>query len=365
MQVRESLLNRRFMDKPARVIRFHKPGGPEVLKVEERSLPEPKGKEVLIRVLAIGLSRVDVLWRDGAYFEQPVLPAGVGYDAAGIIESIGPEVTTLKIGDHVSTFPAVSLLNYTAHGEMILYPEDALFVYPRNLNFNQAAAVNTGLFAAYFALVKLAGLQPGQYVVVTAASSSMGVALIQVAKLLGAKIIAITRSYLKRQQLTAAGADHVIVAGIDDVQETILEITADDGAHVVCDGVGGPGLEELVWATKRFGHVIVYGYIGAMEDATSLPLGACFLRGLNLHASYKIFDFTGHPGLGIPPNRRAIERAKQFVFDCLAAELFKPTIDRVFVGLEEYAAAHKYMGTNAQIGKIIVSLDKETVHQNR
>jgi NADPH:quinone reductase-like Zn-dependent oxidoreductase len=348
------------MDKTARVIRFHKTGGPEVLKAEELLLPEPKGSEVSMRVNAIALSRIDILWREGSYFEQAILPAGIGYDAAGVVESVGPEVKTLRVGDHVSTFPAVSLLDYTAHGEAILYPEEALFVYPRNFNLGQAAAVNSGLFAAYFAFVELAGVQPNQYVVITAASSSMGIAGIQLAKALGAKIVAVTRCEAKRQHLTTAGADHVVIAGIDDVHETVLEITGGDGVDVVYDGVGGPGLEELVWATRRFGHVIVYGHLGAMEDATPLPLGACFLRGLNLHASYKIFDFTGHSRLGIPPNRGAIERAKRFVFDGLASELFKPKIDRVFAGLEQYAAAHDYMGTNAQIGKIIVALNERT-----
>ena len=345
------------MDKIARVIRFHKTGGPEVLKMEETILPEPRGQEILVRALAIGLSRVDALWREGAYFEEPALPAGIGYCAAGVVEAIGPEVTIIKVGDHVSTLPAVSLLDYPAHGEIIRYPEAALFVYPRNLNSIQAAAINTGLFGAYFAFVELSGLQPNQYVVITAASSSMGVAAIQVAKRLGAKPIAITRSEMKEEQLTSAGADHVIIAGLVDVQEAILEITSDEGVQVIYDGVAGPGLEELVWATRKFGHVIVYGYLGAMEEVTPLPLGACFLRGLNLHPSYKIFDFTGHPRLGIPPNRGAVERAKRFVFDGLAAGLFKPKIDRVFTGLEQYAAAHEYLGTNVQVGSIIVSLE--------
>jgi NADPH:quinone reductase-like Zn-dependent oxidoreductase len=347
------------MNRSARVIRFHKTGGPEVLKVENMLLPEPRGREVSVRVLAIGLSRVDALWREGAYFEEPALPAGIGYCAAGVVEAVGPGVTNIKVGDHVSTLPAVSLLDYTAHGEVILYPEDALFVYPKNVSFNQAVASSSGSFAAYFALVELAHLQPDQYVVVTAASSSMGVAAIQVAKRLGAKPIAVTRSELKIDQLTAAGADHVIVAGVDDVQETILDLTDDDGAHVIYDGVAGPGLEELVWATRKFGYVIIYGYLGAMEEMTPLPLGACFLRGLNLHTSYKIFDFTGHPRLGVPPNGEALERAQRFVFNGLQAGLFRSRIDRVFTGLEQYAAAHEYLGTNTQTGKILVSLETE------
>jgi NADPH:quinone reductase-like Zn-dependent oxidoreductase len=351
------------MDKTARVIRFHKTGGPEVLKAEELRLPKPKGSEVLMRVNAIALTRTDILWREGAYFEEPVLPSGIGYDAAGVVELIGPEVKIFRVGDRVSTFPAVSLLNYTAHGEAAIYPEDALFVYPQNLNSRQAAAVNSGLFAAYFALVELAGVQPNRYVMITAASSSMGVAAIQMAKAVGAKVVAVTRSEEKREHLTAAGADHVVIAGIDDVQEAVLDITAGDGADVIYDGVGGPGLEELVWVTKRFGHIIVYGHLGAMEDTTPLPLGACFLRGLNLHTSYKIFDFTGHSRLGIAPNRGAIERAKQFIFDGLASERFKAKIDRVFVGLEQYAAAHDYMGTNVQVGKIIVALNGASVGQ--
>jgi NADPH:quinone reductase-like Zn-dependent oxidoreductase len=346
------------MENTTKVIRFYRNGGPEVLKTEEIVRPQPKGSEVSLRVRAIALNRTDLLWREGSYFEQPVFPAQIGYDAAGVIESVGPEVENLKVGNRVSTFPAVSLLDYTAHGEVAIYPEHALLAYPENLNSVQAAAAGTGLFAAYFALVELAALKPEQHVVVTAASSSMGIGAIQLVNALNAQSIAITRSMAKRERLAAAGAHHVLVAGSDDVQEAILEITRGHGADVVYDGVGGPGLEELVWATKRFGHVIVYGYLGGMANTTPLPLGACFLRGLNLHASHKIFDFTGHPRLGIPANPAAIERAKRLVCGGLASELFKPVVDRVFFGLEEYAAAHAYMGTNAHIGRIIVSLDE-------
>src|SRR5260370_988564 len=163
-------------------------------------------------------------------------------------------------------------------GEELILPD---------LNGGGAAAVNSGLFAAYFALIELAGLQPNQYVVITAASSSMGIAAIQLAKTLGAKIVAVTRSEAKGRHLTTAGADHVVFAGVDDVQETVLEITGGDGVDVVYDGVGGPGLGERGGARKSFGRLIVYGYLVAMEDRTPVALGACFLLGLNLDTRYR------------------------------------------------------------------------------
>jgi NADPH:quinone reductase-like Zn-dependent oxidoreductase len=344
------------MNKAVKVIRFYKTGGSDMLKIEEAQLSRPKANEVLVRVQALAVSRPDLLWREGSYFEEPELPAQIGYDAAGVVELVGPKVKTLKVGDRVSTFPAASLLDYTAHAESIIYPETALLVYPQNITPMQAAAVNTGLFTAYFALVELACLKRGQHVVITAASSSMGIAAIQITKAIDAKSIAVTRSEAKEEALLAIGADQVIIAGREDVQEAILDLTDGLGAEVIYDAVAGPGLEELLWATKRSGHVIVYGHLGAMEHVTVLPLGACFLRAINVHASFRVFDFTGHPRLGLKAKSGAIERAKKFIFDGLASELLSAKIDRIFFGLDEYAAAHRYAETNTQIGKIAVAL---------
>jgi NADPH:quinone reductase-like Zn-dependent oxidoreductase len=347
------------MSKAVKVIRFYKTGGSDVLKIEEAQLSRPKATEVLVRVQALTISRPDLLWREGSYFEDPELPARIGYDAAGVVESVGPEVKTLKVGDRVSTFPATSLLDYTAHAEHIIYPETALLVYPLNITPVQAAAVNTGLFTAYFALAELADLKRDQHVVITAASSSMGIAAIQIAKAIGVKSIAVTRSEAKEEALREVGADQVIIAGREDVQEAILDLTDGLGAEVIYDAVAGPGLEELVWATKRSGHVIVYGHLGAMEYGTLLPLGACFLRAINVHASFRVFDFTGHSRLGLKAKSDAIDRAKKFISDGLEAEVFSAKIDRVFFGLDEYATAHRYAETNNQVGKIAVDLSND------
>jgi NADPH2:quinone reductase len=344
------------MSEAAKVIRFYRTGGAEVLRIDEVRLPPLVKNEVLVRVQAVAVSRADLLWREGSYFEEAEFPAKIGYDAAGVVESVGPAVKRLKVGDRVATIPAVSLLDYSAHGEAIIYPETGLVMRPENLTPVEAASVNTGLFSAYFALLELAQLKRDQYVVITAASSSMGVAAIQMANAIGARSIAVTRSEAKKEALLQVGAHQVIIAGSEDVQEAIMELTEGSGAEVIYDAVAGPGLEELVWATRRSGHVIVYGYLGAMECATLLPLGACFLRAINLHGSFRVFEFTGHPRLGFRAKSAAIERAKKFISDGLVSKVFSVKVDRVFFGLNEYAAAHRYLETNAQIGKITVSL---------
>jgi NADPH:quinone reductase-like Zn-dependent oxidoreductase len=344
------------MNRHARVIRFHRTGVPEVLQIDEIELPSLKNNEVLLKMDSLAISRADILWREGDYVEDPILPAQIGYEAAGIVDSIGSNVKTLRPGDRVSTFPAASLIDYAAHGEQIVYPESSLLTYPPNLNPGQAASANTALFLAYFALVELAGLQRGRYVVITAATASTGIAALQLAKRLGAKCIAITRSSSRRVELTSAGADHVIVAGEEDIRDAILDLTDGLGADLIYDAVGGPGLEELVWATRRLGRIVVYGALGNGTAETRIPLGACFVRGVRVCAAVKIFDFTGNRRLGIAPDRAAVERAKTFVAEGLAAEIFTPKIDRVFVGLEQYRLAQSYMETPDRKGKVVISL---------
>jgi NADPH:quinone reductase-like Zn-dependent oxidoreductase len=212
------------------------------------------------------------------------------------------------------------------------------------------------LFLAYFALVELAGLKSCEYVVVTAATASTGIAALQLANMLGAKSIAVTRSGSKRGELIAAGADNVIVVGEEDVRDAIFAITDGLGADLIYDAVGGPGLEELAWATKRLGRIIIYGALGATDQGTRLPVGACFFRGVKVYTGITIFDYTGNPRLGLPPKPEAINRAKTFITKGLATGTLTPKIDRVFNGLEEYQLAHKYMATNGRNGKIIISL---------
>jgi NADPH:quinone reductase-like Zn-dependent oxidoreductase len=337
-------------------MQFHQTGGPDVLRIDEIPLPEPHGDEVRVRVQAIALTRADTLWRSGTYVEDPILPSRIGYDIAGVVEAVGPEVKSLAVGDRVSAIPATSVQQYGNHGETAIYPESSLLEYPARLTPEQATSANNGLFAAYFPFVEIAAIQPGQFVVLTAGSSTTALAALQVARKLGARSIATTRTSAKKSELLREGYDHVIVSEEEDVTARILELTGGQGADLVYDAIAGPGVEALAWATKKLGHLVIYGGLGAGIDPTPLPLWATFRRTVKLYAGYKVFDFTGNAGMGIPPNVTATERARRFVYDGLAEGAFIPRIDRVFAGLEQYADAHRYMESNSQFGKIVIRL---------
>jgi NADPH2:quinone reductase len=344
------------INRKTRAIRFHQIGGPEVLSIDEIEVPQLKDDEVLLRMEALAISRADMLWREGVCAEDPIFPARIGYEAAGVVESVGRKVQTIRPGDRVSTFPTASLTEYAAHSEVAIYPGSSLFLYPTNLNPQEAAAANTGLFLAYFALLELARLGRDQYVVITAATASTGIAALQVAKKCAAKSIAVTHSASRKEQLIGIGADHVIVVGEEDARDRVFEITDGLGADVIYDAVGGPGLEELMWATKRFGWIIVYGALGSGTQETRLPLGACLARGVKINAGMTAFDFTGDRRLGFVPNLPAVKRAKTFIAEGLADGILRPPIDRVFFGLEQYRLAQQYMETSDRIGKVVISL---------
>ncbi|TCC52104.1 hypothetical protein E0H73_39875 [Kribbella pittospori] len=320
-------------------------------------LVEPEGNEVRVRVEALALNRADLLWRMGAYIEDPRLPAGIGYDFAGVVEAVGPNVTSLRIGSRVSSFPIASLNTYQNHGETAVYPEDGLIEYPSELSPEEATAVNTTVLTAYFALVEVAKTGPGDAVVMTAGSSATALAALQIAHMRGAIAIATTRTRSKAAQLAAAGFDHVIALDGEDVAARVLEITDGRGAHLVYDAVAGPGLEHLALATRVRGHIIVYGALGTTNgEVTPLPLASTFARTIRLYAGYKIYDFTGHPQLGLPRDHDATARGTAFLLEGLRTGQLRPRIDRVFRGLEQYADAQRYMESNTQSGKIVVSL---------
>src|ERR1700681_4374626 len=195
----------------SRVIKFAKAGGPDVLEFIEAQLPAPGPREVRIEVKAIGINRADSMWRTDKYVEPVKFPAGLGYEAAGVVEAVGKDVTDVAVGDAVSTIPAFSLNQYSTYGEVILAPDHAVVKHPKSLSFVDAASVWMMFITAYGALVFDAHVKTGDFVIIPAASSSVGFAAIPIAHYAGATPIALTRTSKKKQRLHEAGAAHVIV----------------------------------------------------------------------------------------------------------------------------------------------------------
>jgi NADPH:quinone reductase-like Zn-dependent oxidoreductase len=157
-----------------KVVRFHETGGPEVLKFEDVSLAQPGTGEVRLKVQAIGLNRAESMFYRGRYIYEPKLPAGLGYEAAGVVEAVGPGVDKSWIGKQVSIIPSFSLNEYSMVGETALAPVDSLGEYPANLSPAEGAAIWMQYVTAYGALKAIAKVTQGDFVVIPAASSSVG-----------------------------------------------------------------------------------------------------------------------------------------------------------------------------------------------
>jgi len=246
-----------------KIVRFHQLGGPEVLQLDELPLPEPGAGEVRLRVKAIGLNRAEVAFRLGRYFVQPTLPSKIGYEASGIVEAVGAGVDQSWIGETASTVPAFAVNIYGVYGEVAIVPAFALALYPDKLSYEEGASIWMQYLTAYGALIQQGKIGNGDFVLITAASSSVGIAAIEITKAEGAVSIATTRTSKKKAELLALGADHVIATEEEDLAARVNEITAGKGARVVFDPVAGPGLEALAAAAASSGIIFEYGALSA------------------------------------------------------------------------------------------------------
>jgi NADPH:quinone reductase-like Zn-dependent oxidoreductase len=328
----------------ARTIRFHRHGGPEVLTVEDIDVPPPGPGEVRIRTKALGLNRAEALVRSGTYIERARFPSGIGLEAAGLIESVGAGVEGLSPGDAVSLVPPRSMLRWPVHGELVTVPAELVVKHPPTLGWEAAAASWMQYLTAYGALIDIARLGRGEFVVITAASSSVGLAAIQIANRIGAIPIAVTRTTRKVEALREAGAAHVIASTEEDLEGRLKEIAGENGVRVVFDAVGGPAFLPLTAAMARGGILFEYG--GLSPEATPFPLFNVLSKSLTLRG-YLVHEITGDPG--------RIAAAKTFILDGLGDGSLKPIIARSFP-FEEIAEAHRYLESNEQFGKVVVTL---------
>jgi NADPH:quinone reductase len=336
----------------ARIVRFHSFGDADVLQIEDLPIQEPGANEIRIRVNAFALNRAEVSFRRNQYIHGVTLPSRLGYDAAGVVEAIGEGVTNVAIGDRISTYPAFNQGEYGVYGEWAIVPAHAVLHYPDNLSAEEAATTGVQYMTGYFALFEHAQLKAGDHILITAASSSTGVAAISLAKSVGATVIATTRTSVKKQELLNLGADFVIVTDEEDLVKSVNDITNSKGVEVIYDPIVGKMLDAFAEIIAPTGAIILYAALDL--SPITFPFFPLFVKGVRVYP-YKVFDFTGLSIVNLPVNSAAVERAKTFIVNKLKDGTLKPIIAAKFP-LERIADAHRYMESNQQVGKIVITV---------
>ncbi len=325
-----------------KAIRFNQLGGPEVLHMEDLPERKPGPSEVLLKVEAVGLNRAESMYYHGLYMEKVNLPSGLGYEAVGKVIAVGPDVDPALIGKRFGTIPGYSMNQYPVLSDEAVVPATALAAVPDSFSVVEGAAVWMQYCTAYGALVAFGKVAAGDFVIITAASSSVGLAAIQIVKAQGGISIATTRTSTKKDQIKALGADHVIATEEEGLVARVQSITGGKGARVVFDPVGGDYINTLAQATANGGTIFLYGMLSGKP--TPFPL-ATFGRTVGMFG-YTFGELRGTPEW---------ETMKKYIYDRLADGSFKPKVARTFP-FDQTVEAYRYLESNQQIGKIVITL---------
>ena len=329
----------------AKVVRFDRTGGPEVLKLVDMQLREPGPGELRMKVHAIGLNRAEAMFRSGQYLEPPNLPAGLGYEAAGTVQAVGAGVSGFAVGDAISVIPGFSMNRYACYGDAAIVPAASAVKHPASLSWQEAAAVWMQYMTAYGALVDIAHVSRGDAVVITAASSSVGLAAIQIVNAAGGVSIVTTRKADKKQALLDHGAQQVIVTNEQDLPTEVKRLTDGRGVRITFDPIGGPGLEQLAKAAAYEGIIFQYGALS--PEPTPFPLFTALTNALSIR---------GYTLMELKVGSDRFEAGKRYVLDGLSRGTLKPVIAKTFP-LSQIVEAHRYLESNQQVGKIVVTVD--------
>jgi NADPH:quinone reductase len=318
-----------------------RPGGPEVLAIQDVEMPKPAGEQVRVRVRASGINRADLLQRAGGYPAPPGSPSNIpGLEFAGEVDAVGPLVRMWKPGQRV-----MGLAGGGAQAEYILSHEGLLVEIPQNLDFVQAGGIPEVFMTAHDALFTQAGLQMGERVLIHAVGSGVGTAAIQLASAAGASTFGTSRTQHKLELARALG----LVVGLSDQNfaSEINRLTDGEGVHVVIDFIGAPYMEQNLQALAMWGRLVFLATMGGVQANVNIGL----LMGKRISMR------------GVTMRTRTLEeklavthRFATSVLPLLASGKVKPIIEKVYP-LEEIGEAHRVMGENRNFGKLVVRVD--------
>lgn len=324
----------------AKAVRFHKAGGPEVLQVEDVDVGAPGPGEVRIRHGAVGCNFADTYFRSGYYPVQP--PCGIGVEAAGTIEAVGAGVTSVAVGDRVS-YNGGPLGAYATERVM---PAAPLFKLPEGIGFETAAASTMrGLSATYWLLKADPRLKAGDTILLHAAAGGVGLLAIQIAKLIGLRVIGTVSSEEKAAKARSLGCDEIIFYRREDVAARVKELTGGEGVQTVFDSVGKDTFEGSLKSLRRRGVLVGCGT--ASGPFPPIDAFQTMLQGSVYFIRPAFADFFADPA----------ERAElaKFWFDHLSAGRIRVEIGQRYT-LEQCVDAHRDLEAGKTIGSSVFVL---------
>jgi NADPH:quinone reductase len=320
-----------------------KPGGPEVLKLEERPKPEPGVGQIRVRVRASALNRADILQRQGNYPVPAGVPADIsGMEYAGEVDVLGPSSTLWKVGDRV-----MGIVGGGGHAEYLCVHEREAMPAPSTLSWEEVAAIPEAFLTAYDALFRRIGLRAGELVLIHAVASGVGTAALQLALVAGAKPVGTSRSAAKLARAKDLGLGIGIDASREDWASQIEKSIGVDRIHAILDLVGAPYLDANLRLLGQRGRMVVVGLTAGAQG--QLNMGVLLRKRLTM--------------VGTVLRARAIEEkialAREFserIIPFFDTGRLRPVIDRVF-SFAEIRAAHELMESNKTFGKIVLRWD--------
>jgi NADPH:quinone reductase len=324
-----------------KAIQVSQPGGPEVLTLVDLPVPDPKPNEALVRIKAAGVNFVDVYYREGRY--PAPRPFIVGQEAAGIVIAVGPDVTTVKLGERVAYAGVLG-----SYAECAAVPADRLVKIPEQLDFNQAAAAMLQGMTAHYLSHSTYPIKSGETALIHAAAGGVGLLLVQMCKLLGSRVIGTVGSEEKARLARNAGADHVIIYTKRDFESETRRITEGKGVNVVYDGVGKDTFEKDLNVMRPRGYVVLFG--GASGAVPPFDLLQLTLKGSL---------FVTRPSLQhYIATREELDQRSSDVFQMIIAGQLKLRIHKTYP-LSEAAAAHRDLESRKTTGKLLLVPESE------
>jgi NADPH:quinone reductase len=317
-----------------------KPGGPEVLKLEERPKPEPGVGQIRVRVRASALNRADILQREGHYPVPAGAPADIsGMEYAGEVDALGPSSTLWKVGDRV-----MGIVGGGGHAEYVCVHEREAMPAPSTLSWEETAAIPEAFLTAYDALFRRIGLRAGETVLIHAVASGVGTAALQLALVAGAKPVGTSRSAAKLARAKELGLETGIDASREDWVSQIEKSIGVDRVHAILDLVGAPYLDANLRLLGLRGRMVVVGLTAGAKG--QLDMGLLLRKRLTM--------------VGTVLRARAIEEkialAREFserIIPLFDTGRLRPVIDRVY-SFGEIRSAHELMESNETFGKIVL-----------